>query len=68
MLELIVYLICITKINKSVRTRTPMLRSNLCDYSDAYTLVKGTVTVTAPGANNGANNIRPSINRIDHQY
>ena len=28
-----------------------MLRSNLCDYSDAYILVKGTITVTAPGAN-----------------
>ena len=34
-----------------------MLRSNLCDYSDAFILVKGTITVTAPGANNGANNI-----------
>ena len=29
-----------------------MLRSNLCDYSDAYILVKGTIAVTAPGANN----------------
>ena len=28
------------------------------DYSDAYILVKGTITVTTPGANNGANNIR----------
>ena len=35
-----------------------MLRSSLCDYSDAYILVKGTITVRAPGANNGANNIR----------
>ena len=40
-----------------------MLRSNLCDYSDAYILVKGTITVTAPGANNGANNIRDKKNR-----
>ena len=44
--------------NKSIRFKTPMLRSSLCDYSDAYILVKGTITVTAPGANNGANNIR----------
>ena len=44
--------------NKSIR-----LRSNLCDYSDAYTLVKGTITVTAPGANNGANNIIDKRNR-----
>ena len=48
--------------NKSIRFKTPMLRSNLCDYSDAYILVKGTTTVTAPGAN-GANNIRDKRNR-----
>ena len=35
-----------------------MLRSNFCDYSDAYILVKGTITVTAPEVNNNANNIR----------
>ena len=49
--------------NKSIRFKTPMLRSSLCDYSDAYILVKGTVTVAAPGANNGANNIRDKKNR-----
>ena len=32
--------------NKSIRFKTPMLKSNLCDYSDAYILVKGTITVT----------------------
>ena len=41
-----------------------MLRSNLCDYSDAYILVKGTITVTALGANNSANNMRDK--KIDH--
>ena len=40
-----------------------MLRSNLCDYSDAFILVKGTITVTASGANNGANNIIDKRNR-----
>ena len=49
--------------NKSIRFKTPMLRSNLCDYSDAYILVKGTITVTAHGANNGVNNIRDKKNR-----
>ena len=49
--------------NKSIRFKTPMLRSNLCDYSDAYILVKGTITVAAPRANNGANNIRDKRNR-----
>ena len=49
--------------NKSIRFKTLMLRSNLCDYSDAYILVKGTITVRAPGVNNNANNIRDKRNR-----
>ena len=49
--------------NKSIRFKTPILRSNLCDYSDVYILVKGTITVMAPGVNNGANNIRDKRNR-----
>ena len=40
-----------------------MLRSNLCNYSDAYILVNGKITVTAPGVNNDANNIRDKRNR-----
>ena len=32
-----------------------MLTSDLCDYSDAYIAVKGTITVSAT---DGANNIR----------
>ena len=31
--------------NKSIRFKTPMLRSDLCDYADAYILIKGTITV-----------------------
>ena len=31
--------------NKSIRFKTPMLRSNLCDHADAYILVNGTITV-----------------------
>ena len=31
--------------NKSIRFKTPMSRSSLCDYSDVYILVKGTATV-----------------------
>ena len=49
--------------NKSIRFKTPMLSSNLCDYSDAYILVKGTITVTAPGVNNNADSIRDKRNR-----
>ena len=35
--------------NKSIRFKTPMLRSDLCDYADAYILVNGTITVTSQG-------------------
>ena len=49
--------------NKSVRFKTPMLRSDLCDYADAYVLVNGTITVTVNGDNNNANNIRDKKNR-----
>ena len=33
--------------NKSIRFKTPMLRSDLCDYSDAYILDNGMITVTS---------------------
>ena len=33
------------KTSKHIRFKTPMLRSDLCDYSDPYIIVKGTVTV-----------------------
>ena len=35
-------------VNKEIRIKTPMLRSNLCDFSDAYIVVKGKITVTNP--------------------
>ena len=31
-----------------------MLRSSLCDYADAYILVKGTITITGAGDNDPA--------------
>ena len=34
--------------NKQIRFKTSMLRSDFCDYSDAYIVVKGTVIVRAP--------------------
>ena len=37
--------------NKSIRFKTPMLRSDLCDYADAYILIKSKITgdENAPG-------------------
>ena len=34
------------KPNKQIRFKTSMLRSDLCDYSDAYIVVKGNITLT----------------------
>ena len=31
--------------NKSIRFKTPMLRSDLCDHADAYVLIDGTIRV-----------------------
>ena len=44
-------------VNSQIKFKTAMLKSSLCDYSDAYILVKGTISVNntaAAGAN--ANN------------
>ena len=35
-------------INKEIRIKVPMLRSDLCNFSDAYIVVKGYITVTNP--------------------
>ena len=34
--------------NKEVRIKSPMLRSDLCDFSDAYIVVKVDIAVTEP--------------------
>ena len=35
-------------VNKEIRIKTSMLRSDLCDYSNAYIVVKGTITIGRP--------------------
>ena len=35
-----------TYTGNDIKFKTSMLRSNLCDHSDAYILVKGTITIT----------------------
>ena len=37
-------------VNSQIKFKTAMLKSSLCDYSDAYILVKGKITVTGRGA------------------
>ena len=36
-------------INSGIRFKTTMLKSSLCEYSDSYILVKGTITITGAG-------------------
>ena len=43
--------------NKQIRFKTSMLRSSLCDYSDAYILVKGNISVNNTTASGAATNI-----------
>ena len=33
-------------VNSQINFKTTMLKSSLCDYSDAYILAKGTITIT----------------------
>ena len=40
---------------KNIRLKTPILKSNLCDYSDVYNIAKGTITVSGTYANNQTN-------------
>ena len=37
-----------------IKFKTTMLKSSLCNYSDAYILVKGTITITGEGADAAA--------------
>ena len=41
-------------VNSDIRFKTTMLKSSLCEYSDAYILVKEKITVTAAGVDAAA--------------
>ena len=43
-------------VNSQIKFKTTMLKSSLCDYSDAYILVKGTITVNNTAAQGAAVN------------
>ena len=56
--------------NKGIRIKTSMLRSDLCDFSDAYIVVEGTITLEGDNDSNKRNknpafkNNVPFINSI----
>ena len=41
-------------VNSQIKFKITMLKSSLCDYSDAYILVKGTITIAGAGADAAA--------------
>ena len=48
--------------NSEIKFKTTMLKSSLCDYSDAYILVKGTITVkNTASADADANNTNKKV-------
>ena len=63
-------------VNKEIRIKTSMLRSDLCDYSDAYIVVKGTITVAKKiftaddfeAPNNTADNANASNTANDNAF
>ena len=49
-------------INSQIKSKNIMLKSSLCDYSDAYILVKETTTVpNTTAANADANNAKKKV-------
>ena len=49
-------------VNSQIKFKTTMLKSSLCDYSDAYILVKGTISVNnTTGAGAAANNTNKKV-------
>ena len=40
-----------TYTSNDIKFKTTMVRSNLCDYADAYILLKGAITITGAGDN-----------------
>ena len=46
----------IYNVNSQIKFKTTMLKSSLCDYNDAYILVKGTITVNNTAAQGAAAN------------
>ena len=43
-----------TYTSNDIKFKTTMLRSNLCDYADAYILANGTITITSSGDDDAA--------------
>ena len=56
------------KPNKQIRLKTSMLKSDLCDYSDAYVVAKGTATVTGANDRDRKNRFLAFKNNTSYAY
>ena len=62
MVEINDYACEICKTNSQIKFKTTILKSNLCNYSDAYILAKNTLTVADTSAINfNANNTKLKV-------
>ena len=48
-------------VSEQIKFQTSTIRSNLCDHSNAYIYVKGTISVTNTGATTASNNKNQNI-------
>ena len=57
-------------VNKNRRFKTSMLRSHLCDYSNAYIVFKKIISVTGTNDNKRSNNapFRSCISKINNTF
>ena len=64
-------------VNKNIRFKNSLLRSDLCDYSNPYVVVKGIISVRGTNANNRINKkltfknnvpFRSCISKINNIY
>ena len=51
-------------VNSDIRFKTTMLRSNFCDYTDAYILVKGKITIIGAGTDDAAKQLDERNNGV----
>ena len=56
------------KANNQIKFKTSAIRSNLCDYSDAYVLVSRTITIDGAGADDAAKRVDESNKVIKEKY
>ena len=53
-----------TYTNTDIKFKTTMLKSDLCDYADAYIFVKGTITITGAGDDAAARQLDERIKGV----